>query len=241
MSYGYFKPQYGGNLQKGSLEGQYKYLKRIPNIRVYYDHYGKGSPHFSNLMKKLSEGDSLYVTNVRDLGKTNNGVFTNFLTLKSLKVNLFINDKKIDIDGLFNEIDTMKKFNYAHTKGQLRDIDIVDATMLKYIYSFIENKGKKVNFENVNIADLLLALGEQLKSSQKQKDSASIVISKELLSSKEVCELYPCFTDDNALRKATDKGLPYLKTGRHRFYRRIDIDGWLDKQIIIEGNQLMFD
>ena len=74
-------------------------------------------------------------------------------------------------------------------------------------------------------------LGELLKNSPK----LLVKNNMDLLTPQEVCEIYPCF-NDGTLREATKNQLPYLKIGKHRFYRIKDIDEWLDKRVIIEEN-----
>lgn len=85
--------------------------------------------------------------------------------------------------------------------------------------------------EEINIADLFLMLGEQLKNSP----GLTMKTGNDLLTPQEVCTIYPCF-NDGTLRDATKKGLPYHKIGKHRYYKPKEIDDWIDKQVIIEGN-----
>lgn len=92
-----------------------------------------------------------------------------------------------------------------------------------------------MNYKNLDMADLFLMLGEQLKNSPLTGDNLSLKVNKDLLTPQEVCAIYPCF-NDGTLRDATKNQLPYLKIGKHRFYRTKDIDDWLDKQVIIEEN-----
>ena len=92
-----------------------------------------------------------------------------------------------------------------------------------------------MNYKNLDLDDLATAVAERLKTSLMADENLSLKLSKDLLTPQEVCAIYPCF-NDGSLRDATKIGLPYLKIGKHRFYRTKDSDGWLDKQVIIEGN-----
>lgn len=85
--------------------------------------------------------------------------------------------------------------------------------------------------KELNNDDLVGMLGELLKNSSK----LLVKNNMDLLTPQEVCEIYPCF-NDGTLREATKNQLPYLKIGKHRFYRIKDIDEWLDKRVIIEEN-----
>lgn len=92
-----------------------------------------------------------------------------------------------------------------------------------------------MNYNNLEIADLFLMLGEKLKNSPLTGDNLSLKFDVDMLTPQEVCAIYPCF-NDGTLRDATKNQLPYYKIGKHRFYRAKDIDAWLEKQIIIEEN-----
>ena len=85
--------------------------------------------------------------------------------------------------------------------------------------------------KELNNDDLVGMLGELLKNSPK----LLVKNNMDLLTPQEVCAIYPCF-NDGTLREATKNQLPYLKIGKHRFYRIKDIDEWLDKRVIIEEN-----
>ena len=85
--------------------------------------------------------------------------------------------------------------------------------------------------KELNNDDLVGMLGELLKNSSK----LLVKNNMDLLTPQEVCEIYSCF-NDGTLREATKNQLPYLKIGKHRFYRIKDIDEWLDKRVIIEEN-----
>lgn len=85
--------------------------------------------------------------------------------------------------------------------------------------------------KELNNDDLVGMLGELLKNSH----NLLVKNNMDLLTPQEVCEIYPCF-NDGTLRDATKNQLPYLKIGKHRFYRIKDIDEWLDKRVIIEEN-----
>lgn len=91
-----------------------------------------------------------------------------------------------------------------------------------------------MNYKNIDIDSLVTALAEKLKSLLITDESLSLKLGKDLLTPQEVCAIYPCF-NDGSLRDATKNQLPYLKIGKHRFYRTKDIDEWLDKQVVIDG------
>lgn len=92
-----------------------------------------------------------------------------------------------------------------------------------------------MNNNDAAVADLINMLRENLKNSLLTNDNFSLKSNIDMLTPQEVCTLYPCF-NDVTLRDATKNKLPYLKIGKHRFYRTKDIDEWLDKQTIIEEN-----
>ena len=125
MKYGYFKSR-GANLWKGTLEYKYNQLKKIPNIKIYYDYCRKGSPFLHALLNKLENGDSLYVYNIHDLGEKTATIFDNLKLFQENNIRFFIGDKGICIDKVFKKINEWETFNKENLKSRLWGSNIQD-------------------------------------------------------------------------------------------------------------------
>jgi predicted DNA-binding transcriptional regulator AlpA len=91
---------------------------------------------------------------------------------------------------------------------------------------------------NINIADLLIRFGEFLKSYQNQNIEHSNISNNRYLTQEEVLQIYP-FTLSTLYNATRYKSLPYIKHGKHRYYKRIEIEEWIEKNTIINQDKLM--
>jgi len=95
-----------------------------------------------------------------------------------------------------------------------------------------------MNTNNINIADLFIGFGEFLKSYQNQEIGHSDIPNNKYLTQEEVLQLYP-FTLSTLYNATRYKSLPYIKHGKHRYYKRIEIEEWIEKNTIIKQDKLM--
>ena len=91
MIYGYFKNRDHRLYIRGldPLRVRYDHLKAIPNIIIFYD-YIKSGIYINRLLNKLNKNDTLYITHISDLGKTNSMISNTLEKLKTLEVEIYI-------------------------------------------------------------------------------------------------------------------------------------------------------
>lgn len=131
MKYGYFKLENFQVPSKGALGYYYEKMKMIPNIKVYYDHCGKERPFLYKVLEKISNGDSLYVLNIYNLGTKQSTIFEILEILKKEDIKFFIKDKEISLDKVFKQIEKMRTYNREHLKSQIYDSDILKSVLDK--------------------------------------------------------------------------------------------------------------
>lgn len=117
MKYGYFKSHtYHVN---GGLGGEYAELKRKTGAdSIYYDYYRNQSPFWIILLKKLQEGDVLFILHLFDLDlkQRDKVIMDKLKELQKLKVQVFIQDANqnfqcIDIEN--DSLSTIKERLFA--------------------------------------------------------------------------------------------------------------------------------
>ena len=96
-----------------------------------------------------------------------------------------------------------------------------------------------MNTNNINIADLFIGFGEFLKSYQNQDIEHSDIPNNKYLTQEEVLQIYP-FTSSTLYNATRYKSLPYIKNGKHRYYKRVEIEEWIERNTVIKQDKLMF-
>ena len=134
MIYGYFKSR-GANLWKGTLEYKYNMLKKIPNIKIYYDYCRKGSPFLYVLVDRINNGDVLHVMNIHDLGDKASTIFNNLKTFQENNIRFFIGEKEICLDKVFKKITEWQTYNEENLNSKLWSSNILDI-MLKELEKY---------------------------------------------------------------------------------------------------------
>ncbi len=89
-----------------------------------------------------------------------------------------------------------------------------------------------MNINNIDLASLFIGFGEFLKTYQPNGVEDKKEADKEFLTPEEVLEEYP-FNQTSLYNAARYKGLAYTKTGKHRYYKRSDIELWLTNNTIV--------
>lgn len=90
----------------------------------------------------------------------------------------------------------------------------------------------KIN--DIDLANLFIGFGEFLKTYQPNAIESKKQVDKEFLTPEEVLEEYP-FNPTSLYNAARYKGLAYTKTGKHRYYKRSDIELWLSNNTTVNG------
>lgn len=82
------------------------------------------------------------------------------------------------------------------------------------------------------LADLFIRFGNELNklAMQAEETKSEEENKEELLTKKMVLEKFPIFNENSLYRATTYSGLISYKLGKHRYYKAVDIEEWINLQ-----------
>lgn len=81
------------------------------------------------------------------------------------------------------------------------------------------------------LADLFIRFGNELnKLAMEAEKTKTEETKEELLTKKMVLEKFPIFNESSLYRATAYNGLTSYKLGKHRYYKAVDIEEWINLQ-----------